>query len=94
MSNPIAESTTGTASPDTRREPDLMTQAAAAAVLPFTVLRQLLPASPVPVALGTGALAVAGVIDWPVAAAVGLGYLALRRWRPPTTTGGSSTPTT
>lgn len=62
--------------------PDLLEQAAAAVVLPFTLARQLLPDNPVPVALGAGALAAVGVIEWPVAAAVGLGYLALRRWTP------------
>lgn len=63
----------------------LLTQAATAAMLPFTAARQLLPDNPVPVALGAGALAVAGVIEWPVAAAIGLGYLALRRWQRPAT---------
>lgn len=63
--------------------PDPLTEAATALVLPFTLVRQLLPDSPVPVALGAGALAVAGVIEWPMAAAVGLGYLAVRRWRRP-----------
>lgn len=63
-------------------ERGVLEQAATAAMLPVTVARQLLPDNPVPVALGAGALAVAGVIEWPVAAAVGLGYLALRRWAP------------
>ncbi len=49
------------------------------ATAPFAAA--VVPAGPVPVALGAGALAVAGVIEWPIAAAIGLGYLALRRWR-------------
>jgi hypothetical protein len=60
--------------------PDLLEQAAAAIATPFTLARQLLPDSPVPVALGAGALVLAGAIEWPVAAAIGLGYVALRRW--------------
>jgi hypothetical protein len=60
--------------------PDPMVEVATALTLPFTLARQLLPDNPVPVVLGAGALAAAGVIEWPVAAAVGLGYLALRRW--------------
>lgn len=73
-------------SPDTQpaateaRRPDLLEQAAAAVAVPFTLGRQLLPDNPVPVALGAGALVLAGAIEWPVAAAIGLGYLALRRW--------------
>lgn len=48
---------------------------------PVTVARRVLPASPVPVALGTGALLLAGVVELPAAAAIGLGYLALRSGR-------------
>jgi len=48
-----------------------------------TLAQRLLPASPTPVALATGALALAGLVEWPVAAALGLGYLALRGWRTP-----------
>ncbi len=51
------------------------------ATAPFAAAAAVVPAGPVPVALGAGALAVAGVIEWPIAAAIGLGYLALRRWR-------------
>jgi hypothetical protein len=47
---------------------------------PFNAASRILPDSPVPIVLGTAALAVAGAIDWPVAGAIGLGYLALRRW--------------
>lgn len=49
--------------------------------LPLDGLRRVAPDSPVPVALAAGALAVGGIIEWPVAGAIGLGYLALRRWR-------------
>jgi hypothetical protein len=61
-----------TASPDpgsqaqaanTTTGPDRATEAATALTRPFTLARQLLPDNPVPVALGAGALAVAGVID-------------------------------
>ena len=48
--------------------------------VPIAAASRLIPSSPTPVALGAGALAVAGVIEWPVAAAIGLGYLAVRRW--------------
>jgi hypothetical protein len=75
---------TGTTAPaGTTEHKDPLTEAATALALPFTLTRQLLPDNPVPVALGVGALAVAGVIEWPVAAALGLGYLALRRWHRP-----------
>ena len=79
--------TSGRAAP-TRRSAadatnDVLTETATAVMLPFTLARQLLPDSPVPVVLGAGALAVAGVIEWPAVAAVTLGYLALRRWPRP-----------
>ncbi len=48
---------------------------------PVAVARRVLPTSPVPVVLGTSALLVAGVVDLPIAGALGLGYLALRSWR-------------
>jgi hypothetical protein len=48
---------------------------------PVAAVADLLPTSTVPVLLGATALAVGGVIDWPVAAAIGLGYYAVRRWR-------------
>jgi hypothetical protein len=35
-----------------------------------------------PAYVGVGALAVAGVVEWPVAAAAGAGVAALRRWGP------------
>ena len=58
--------------------------AATASVLltPVTVAQRLMPASPVPVVLATGALVLAGVVELPIAGALGLGYLALRRWHP------------
>ncbi len=61
--------------------PGSLDQLARTLTAPLAVLSRAVPAGPIPVALGTGALAVAGVIEWPIAAAVGLGYLALRRWR-------------
>lgn len=67
-----------------RRSADSQTgeQIANVLLLPVSVVRQVLPANEVPVLLGAGALAVAGLIDWPAAVAVGLGYAALRRWGP------------
>ncbi|PVZ06353.1 hypothetical protein [Actinomycetospora cinnamomea] len=44
-------------------------------------VREQLP-RPVPVYLGIGALAVTGVVSWPVAVAAGCGYAALRHWEP------------
>lgn len=52
---------------------------------PLDAVRKVLPDSSVPVVLGAGALALGGVIEWPVVGAVGLGYYALRRWRAPHT---------
>jgi hypothetical protein len=45
--------------------------------------RRLLPDGPVPALLGGSALALAGVIEWPVVAGIGVGYVALRRWHRP-----------
>lgn len=45
--------------------------------------RRLLPDGPIPALLGGSALAVAGVIEWPVVAGIGIGYVALRRWHRP-----------
>lgn len=66
-----------------RGQNDVLTEAATAVALPFTLAGQLVPDNVVPVALGAGALAVVGVIEWPAALAATLGYLALRRWRRP-----------
>ncbi len=63
--------------------PGAIDRVAAALSAPVTLTQRVLPASPVPVVLGTGALLVAGLVEWPAAAAVGLGYLALRSWRAP-----------
>jgi biotin transporter BioY len=56
-------------------------QLAAVLTTPLAVAQRVIPTSPVPVALGTGALVLAGIVEWPIAGAVGLGYLALRTWR-------------
>ncbi len=56
-------------------------QVASVLAAPVALAQRVLPASPVPVALGAGALLLAGVVEWPVAGALGLGYLALRSWR-------------
>ncbi len=56
-------------------------QVASVLVTPVALAQRVLPANPLPVALGTGALLLAGVVEWPVAGALGLGYLALRSWR-------------
>lgn len=73
--------TTGAGGTDTYRPTSGSGTAKRAISAPANVVAGLLPTSPVPVILGAGALAVAGVVDWPVAGAIGLGYLALRRWR-------------
>jgi hypothetical protein len=54
------------------------------ALLPVATARRVLSAKAVgvPVYVGLGVLAVADVIDPPVAAATGIGYAALRRWGP------------
>jgi len=65
------------------RSPSRTDQLAGVLTAPVTLAQRLLPASPTPVALATGALALAGLVEWPVAAALGLGYLALRGWRTP-----------
>jgi hypothetical protein len=56
-------------------------QVVSALTSPVALAQRVLPNSPVPVALGAGALLLAGVVEWPVAGALGLGYLALRSWR-------------
>lgn len=77
------ETTTAPQAPDEASARDLISDSATALAMPFALARQLLPESALPVALGTGALAVAGVIEWPTVAAIGLGYLAVRHWRRP-----------
>lgn len=54
-----------------------------AMLFPVAVARRVLPEHDLPVYLGMGALAIAGLIDWPVAAAAGIGYAALKRWGKP-----------
>ncbi len=56
-------------------------QVASVLVAPVALAQRVLPTNPLPVALGTGALLLAGVVEWPVAGALGLGYLAVRSWR-------------
>jgi hypothetical protein len=48
---------------------------------PMAAIGRVLPTGPIPVALGAGALVLAGVVEWPIAGAIGLGYLAARYWR-------------
>jgi len=45
-------------------------------------VRDRLPTNPVPVYLGITALAVTGLVSWPVAVAAGCGYAAFRHWEP------------
>lgn len=68
--------------PKPKAETGLLRTLIDTALLPVTVTRQALPKHELPVYLGMAAAAAIGVIEWPVAAAAGLGYAALRRWRP------------
>ncbi len=80
---------TGTSTPSRSRNPggpgpgaqSRTDQVASVLVTPVALAQRVLPASPLPVALGTGALLLGGVVEWPVAGALALGYLALRSWR-------------
>jgi hypothetical protein len=67
---------------NSRQRPGAADQVAGAMLLPLAVARRVLPRQELPVYLGVGALAVVGVIEWPVAVGAGLGYAALRRWGP------------
>jgi hypothetical protein len=59
----------------------IFSTAADIVMTPVTVARQILPAKGgVPLYAGLGALAVVGIIDWPVAAAAGAGYALARYW--------------
>ncbi|MBV9445703.1 MAG: hypothetical protein JO345_07390 [Streptosporangiaceae bacterium] len=49
--------------------------------VPIEVARQVLPKGGLPMYAGIGALAVIGMIDWPVAAAAGAGYAFARLTR-------------
>lgn len=55
---------------------------AGAALMPLRAARAALPASRTPVVLGVVALGLLGVVDWPAALGLGLGWEALRRWGP------------
>ena len=88
MSNPTPDGQAGNAesgSLSLSLSPSRTDQLAGVLTAPVTLAQRLLPPSPTPVALATGALALAlaGLVEWPVAAALGLGYLALRGWRTP-----------
>jgi hypothetical protein len=48
----------------------------------MTIGRALNSRGGLPVYVGLGVMAVADVMSWPVAAATGLSYALLRRWRP------------
>jgi hypothetical protein len=65
----------------------VVTAATAVARLPLDAARKVAPTRAnglkgVPVYLGLGGLTVVGLVEWPVAAAAGAGYAALRRWGP------------
>jgi hypothetical protein len=52
-------------------------------MLPVRVARSVLPGQgDAVVYVAAGALGAAGVVEWPVAAAIGVGYGVLRRWGP------------
>jgi hypothetical protein len=54
--------------------------AASVLMAPVIVARKVLPAKGgLPLYLGLGALGAAGVLEWPVALGVGIGYAVLRR---------------
>jgi hypothetical protein len=63
---------------------DRVASAAGSVVMaPVAVARKVLPAKGgLPLYLGLGALGVAGVLEWPVALGVGIGYAVLRRGGP------------
>jgi hypothetical protein len=53
------------------------------ATVPITFARRVLPAKGgLPIYAGIGVLAVAQVIEWPIAVAAGVGYAVLRQWGP------------
>ncbi|MEU1799968.1 hypothetical protein [Streptomyces sp. NPDC019937] len=59
-----------------------------AAAMPIRAARRVLPAKGgLPLYAGLGAMGIAGVLDWPIAVGVGLGYAVLRNPPP-----GSDTP--
>lgn len=63
---------------DTRTSDDV----AEVLLVPLRVARRVLPTQRTTVALGVGALALLGALDWPAAVGLGLGWEALRRWGP------------
>jgi hypothetical protein len=61
----------------------LVSAATSSVTRPVRIARRLLPMKHgLPVYLGIGGLAVVGAVEWPVAAAAGAGFAALRRWGP------------
>lgn len=53
------------------------------AMAPFAIVGRVLPARKgLPLYAGLGALAIAQVLEWPVAVGIGVGYAAIRRWGP------------
>lgn len=51
--------------------------------LPVTAAQRILPsAGGLPLYMGLGALGIAGVLEWPVAAGIGIGYAVLRQGGP------------
>ena len=83
MTDPITTTSIDGQAGTANRSPSRTDQLAGVLTAPVTLAQRLLPPSPTPVALATSALALAGLVEWPVAAALGLGYLALRGWRTP-----------
>ena len=68
-------------SPPARQVGDLVAGATDYAIGGIGTARRVLDSrGGLPAYVGTGALAVAGVLEWPVAVGVGAGYAALRRW--------------
>ncbi|MGI8334879.1 hypothetical protein ACRYCC_33415 [Actinomadura scrupuli] len=50
---------------------------------PFAIVGRVLPARKgLPLYAGLGVLAIAQVLEWPVAVGIGVGYAAIRRWGP------------
>lgn len=53
-----------------------------ALLLPVHVAQRVMPARRAPVYLGAAALAVLGIVEWPIALGAGLAWEALSRWGP------------
>lgn len=61
----------------------IVSAAANAAKAPVTIARRVLPAKGgLLVYAGIGALAIAEIIEWPIAVTAGVSYAVLRRWGP------------